>query len=410
MDFEQHYTAEQEAFRGEVRAWLDATIPAGFEDTVPFDVQRQSEQQFLWGKEFRRKLGEKGWLSPTWPVELGGGGLTVAHQVVIEEELAKHNLPFCGDLGISLAAPALRAWGTDEQKARFIPPMLRGEVITWQLFTEPEAGSDLAALKLPAVEDGDDYVLNGMKIFVGHTWYAEWLYVLAVTDPEAPRHQNISAFIVPSNTPGITISHLPLIGGMGKKTVYFENVRVPKANLIGEAKGRGKGWWVAQTTLELEHGADGRVLPREPLVDDLIRYCRETTCFGRPISADGEVQDALAEIHIRSHVGRLLGWRNHWMQSTGQKFTYQGSQFSLWGKTFGPWLVEETQKILGPYAALDDEQWGPLRGAVENHQRQGIITHPGGTPEIQRVIMARALSLSKSPNRTAESARSAGHE
>ncbi len=410
MDFEQHYTAEQEAFRQEVRAWLDAEIPAGFEATVPFDVQRQSEAQFLWGKAFRRKLGERGWLAPTWPPQFGGGGLTVAHQVVIEEELAPHNLPFCGDLGITLAAPALMAWGTDEQKQRFIAPMLKGEVITWQLFTEPEAGSDLASLKSRAVPDGDDYVLNGQKIFVGHTWYAEWLYVLAVTEPEGPRHHNISAFIVPSNLPGITIEPLKLLGGMGKKTVYFENVRVPKSALVGEEKGRGKGWWVAQTTLELEHGADGRVLPREPLVDDLIGYCRDTQRFGHAISSEAEVQDILTEVHIRSHVGRLLGWRNHWMQSTGQHFTYQGSQFSLWGKTFNPWLVEQTQHILGPYAGTDDEQWGPLRGAIENHQRQGIITHPGGTPEIQRVIIARALSLSRSPNRTAQTGRGRGAE
>ena len=192
-------------------------------------------------------------------LELGGGGLTVAHQVVIEEELAKHNLPFCGDLGISLAAPALRAWGTDEQKARFIPPMLRGEVITWQLFTEPEAGSDLAALKLPAVEDGDDYVLNGMKIFVGHTWYAEWLYVLAVTDPEAPRHQNISAFIVPADAPGVRKGkkeHKLGIHAAHSATIFFENVRVPAGHLVGELN---KGWTIAKRLLEHERKGIGGI-------------------------------------------------------------------------------------------------------------------------------------------------------
>jgi len=404
MDFEQHYTAEQEAFREEVRAWLEANIPPGLEAATPFDVQRQSPEQFQWARGFRKLLGEKGWLAPTWPAAFGGGGMTVAHQVVIEEELALHNLPFLGDLGITLAAPAIMAWGSDEQKRRFIPPMLRGEVITWQLFTEPEAGSDLASLRLPAVEDGDDYLLNGQKIFVGHKSHAEWLYVLAVTEPEGSRHNNISAFIVPSDTPGVTIEPLELIGGMGKKTIYFENVRVPKANLIGEEKGRGKGWWVAQTTLEVEHGADGRVLPREPLVDQLIDYCKTTNRLDRPISADPVVQDTLAEIHIRSHVGRLLGWRNHWMSAEGQHLKHEGSQFALWLRTFNPWLVERTQEILGPYAAIDDDQWGPLRGAIENHQRQGIITHPGGTPEIHRVIMARHLSLSRTPQAAA-----AGH-
>ena len=410
MDFSNRDTEEQEAFRSEVQGWLTANIPSGLEDSVAPDQQLHTEEQFLWTKEFRRKLGEKGWLAPTWSKDFGGGGLTTDHAMVIDEEMTKHRLPAVGDLGITLAGPAILAWGTDEQKQRFLPRILRGEVLTWQAFTEPEAGSDLASLKTRAVQDGDDYVLNGSKIFIGGRHSADYLYTLAVTDPNAPRHQNISAFMVPTASQGLTITLLDLIAGGGKRMVYYEDVRVPREYLIGGENGVGKGWWVAQTTLELEHGGSGRVA-RDPLVDEFISYCKQTTRNGKPLAADPRVQDILAEVYIWSHLGRLLGSRNYWMRSSSRKFTYEGSQFSLWGKTFAPWLAKQVREVVGPYATVDDPKWAAIRSALENQQRQSLATHPGGTPEIQRVIMARAMGISRSPNRTAETGRAqpSGH-
>lgn len=407
MDFATHYTPEQQEFRKEVRAWLDANIPRTTAQGFPADGNNLSEEQFLWMRDFRRKLGEKGWLAPLWPKEMGGGGLPVDQAVVIEEELAERDLPQIGDLGLSLGAPAIRAWGTDEQKQRFIPPILKGEIITWQVFTEPEAGSDLASLKTRAVEDGDDFVINGNKIFVGSKYHADYLYTLAVTDPTAPRHQNISAFMVPAGSPGLTITHLDLMAGGGKRMIYFEDVRVPREYLIGGDAGRGKGWWVAQTTLELEHGGSGRV-GRNKLVDKFIEYCKATRRNGRTLSSDPINQQILADMYIRSHVGRLLGLRNFWMRNSSQKFSYEGSQFSLWGKTFSPWLAEKMMEVAGPFAMIDTPDLALSRGEVENHQRQSLATHPGGTPEIQRVIMARAIGMSRSPNRTAEMGRTPG--
>jgi len=401
MDFAVRYTPEQQAFRDEVRGWLDANIDKATEQSIHPDAEQVTEEQYRWGRTFREKLGMKGWLAPTWPKEYGGGGLDTAHAVVLDEELSTRKLPNVHDLGLSLGAPAINHWGTEEQKRRFLPAILTGKVVTWQVFTEPEAGSDLASLKTRAVEDGDDYVLNGNKIFVGARHYADYLYTLAVTDPTAARHQNISAFMVPAEAAGLTITHLDLIAGGGKRMIYFEDVRVPRENLIGGENGRGKGWWVAQTTLELEHGGSGRVV-RDPLVDKFIAYCKQTKRRGVPISSDPRAKQILAEVYIRSHVGRLLGTRNYWMRTSGKKFTYEGSQFSLWGKTFQPWLAKQVREVLGPYASLDDLAWGPVEREIENQQRQSIATHPGGTPEIQKVIMARGIGVSRTPQRPAD--------
>lgn len=403
MDFEMHYTEEQEALRKEVRAFLDSYIPAGFEETVPFDSDEYTDEMYEWGKEFRHQLGMRGWLALAWPKEVGGGGRTGAEQLVVDEEVAKRWVPNTGDLGIVWLAPALTRWGTDEQKRRWMPPIMKGEQIVWQAFTEPEAGSDLASLQMRAVEDGDHYVINGTKIFIGTKHYPDLIYTLAVTDPEAPRHQNISAFIVDPKTPGVSWHPLDGYSGGGKSTIYFEDARIPKENMIGGPEGRGKGWQVAQSTLEIEHGGSGRAVEREPLIDKFIAWCKTATRHGQPLSKDPVVREKLAEMYARSQVGRVLGLRNYHMRQTGQRFGYRGSQFSLWGKQHNPWMVQQIMEIAGPLAAATDPELRLLRGQVENHQRQGIVTHPGGTPEIQKVIMGQAMGLSRSAARAGSS-------
>ncbi|MBI2887998.1 MAG: acyl-CoA dehydrogenase family protein [Chloroflexi bacterium] len=394
MDFELTYSQEQEEFRKEVRAWLDANIPREFEDQVPVDQGDGTEAQFLWAREFERKLGAKGWFAPTAPKQYGGGGLSMGHAIVLAEELSKHQLPSTGNVAIRYLSHALLAWGTEEQKRSFLPPVLRGDWAIWQLFTEPEAGSDLASLKSRAVEDGDDYVINGNKIFVGEQFYADYLYTLAVTDPAAPRHQNMGAFLIPAQTPGITMYHMDLISGSGKRTVFFEDVRVPKDYLIG---GKTQGWWVANTTLEVEHGGGGRVAPRNNVLDHTMAYAGATTRNGQRLLDDPLAQQALAQAHIGVQVGRLLGLRNFWMRHTGRRGTYEGSQSSLQGKRFSPELARTTLDLLGPWTLISNPDLAPAKGELENHQRQSLSTHPGGTPEIHMVIMSRRMGLSRTP-------------
>ena len=394
MDFQLHDTAEQIAFRKEVRAWLEANIPKEFEDSVPTDMLNCTEEQFLWARDFERKLGVAGWFAPTMPKEYGGGGLSLDQSIVLAEEIGAHNLPATGNVGYRLFSHAMLAWGSEEQKRRFLTPILRGEVCVWQLFTEPEAGSDLASLKTRAVEDGDDFVINGNKIFVGEKFHTDYFYALAVTDPTAPRHNNMGAFLIPANLPGITIDRLDLIAGGGKRAVFFEDTRVPREYLIG---GKTQGWWVANSTLEVEHGGGGRAVPRNHTVDALIAYAKQTIRRGQPLIRDPLMQRRIVDAYINAHVGRLLNMRNFWMRENGIQGGHEGSQASLHGKTSSPELARAVRETLGPWALIDDPELAPARGEFEHQQRSSILTSPGGTPNIQKLIMARRIGMSRTP-------------
>jgi alkylation response protein AidB-like acyl-CoA dehydrogenase len=270
MDFEVHmtYSEEQETFRKEVRAWLaeNALDMKGF----PVDDAEMSEEQVAVNVEWMRRLGGKGWIVPTAGPELGGAGLSPSHAVVINEELEARGLPTGGPGNLM---PGIVVHGTEEQKTRFVRPTWAGEQTVWQLFTEPEAGSDLASLRTRGVRDGDEYVVNGSKQFVGSLRPPDYLYTLVNTNPEAPRHENISLFMIPAKLPGVTIAPMDLIGGGGKQFVFFDNVRVPSDNLIGQ---EGKGWAITNTVLEMEHGGRGNPgggeNPREALIRRVIDY------------------------------------------------------------------------------------------------------------------------------------------
>ena len=400
LNFELEYTPEQEAFRTEVRAWLDKEVPKDLEH--PIDPKDLSYEEYQKRRDLGRDLGAQGWLWPTAPVEYGGGGLTMDHAIIIEEELERTglSLPPYYDTGGQLGGASILVWGSEEQKQRLLPPIFKGEVRTWQLLTEPGSGSDLASVQTTALRDGDDYVINGQKIFVGSTHGAEQSWMIAVTDPEGDRHKNLAWFIVPMDLPGITMAPLDLLttggeGGAGtgmKLSVFFDDVRVPANNLVG---GENNGWQVATTHLELEHGGGGSV-HRNTLVDRLIAHCKKTLRGGVPMSQDPDVRHRLVDTYIDAEIGRLLGLRNYWLAHSGQSRSYEGPQSSLYGKMSGLRIAENILQILGPYALTNDAQWGPLEGSIELHQRGSIVAlHPGGTAEIQKVIMARRIGIGR---------------
>ena len=250
MDFELHYSDEQGEFRKQVVAWLEAQelpVAENDGDVTPELIAR--------AKEFRRLLGEKGWYFPTWPKEYGGGGLTAAHAIVLNEELGRRDVFLPYNSGGQLGAPAIMVHGTEEQKKRFLPLIIGGQVTTWQVLTEPETGSDLASARTRAVRDGDQYIVNGSKQFIGSDQgHPDYLYTLVNTNPDAARHENLSVFMIPRNLAGLAIAPMDLIGGGGKQFVFFDNVRVSREYLIGQ---EGKGWGVVNSTLEIEHGGGG---------------------------------------------------------------------------------------------------------------------------------------------------------
>ena len=400
MDFEPTYTPEQEEFRQEVRGWLAENVSPDI--AHPPDSINITEEQYQLRRGLGRKLGEKGWLWATAPEEYGGGGLSLDHAVVIEEEVDSYGLtvPPYYDSGGRLGGASIMVWGTEEQKQTFLPPIFRGEVRTWQLLTEPEAGSDLANAKMSAERDGDDYVINGQKIYVGSSLGCDYMWTITCTDNEAPRHQNLGWFMIPATLPGITIQPMELLisggesgAGSGvKNTVFFDNVRVPAFNLIG---GENEGWKVATTHLELEHGTGGRIA-RNWLVDHLFEYCRENQRNGQPLTKDPDVRDKLIDIYVEAEIARLFNLRNYWMRHSKAEITYEGPQASYWRKMSGLRMAQSILDILGPSALTYDPQWGAADGHMEAHQRSAIVAiHPGGTADIQKLIMARRIGIGR---------------
>ena len=400
MDFEPTYTPEQEEFRQEVRGWLAENVSPDI--AHPPDSINITEEQYQLRRGLGRKLGEKGWLWATAPEEYGGGGLSLDHAVVIEEEVDSYGLtvPPYYDSGGRLGGASIMVWGTEEQKQTFLPPIFRGEVRTWQLLTEPEAGSDLANAKMSAERDGDDYVINGQKIYVGSSLGCDYMWTITCTDNEAPRHQNLGWFMIPATLPGITIQPMELLisggesgAGSGvKNTVFFDNVRVPAFNLIG---GENEGWKVATTHLELEHGTGGRIA-RNWLVDHLFEYCRENQRNGQPLTKDPDVRDKLIDIYVEAEIARLFNLRNYWMRHSKAEITYEGPQASYWRKMSGLHMSQSILDILGPSALTYDPQWGAADGHMEAHQRSAIVAiHPGGTADIQKLIMARRIGIGR---------------
>ena len=400
MDFEPRYTQEQEDFRAEVQEWLDVNVPKGIEH--PADSADLTLEQYQLRRELGYKLGDIGWLWPTAPVEYGGGGLSVDYSVVLEEEIDKHglSLPPYYDSGGRLGGNSIMVWGTEEQKMHFLPSILKGQVRTWQLLSEPEAGSDLANVKTTATEDGDDYIINGQKVYVGSSHGCDYMWTITCTDSEAPRHQNLGWFMIPYSAPGITVLPMDLLSSAGesgagsgvKNVVYFDNVRVPAFNLIG---GKNEGWKVATTHLELEHGTGGRIA-RNWLVDRVFDYCKDNNRRGRPLSQDSDVRDRLIDIYIDAEIGRLFQLRNYWMRHSGVNTTYEGPQASYQRKTSGLRMAHAILDIMGPAALTKDSELGAGEGYFESHQRAAIIAlHPGGTTDIQKVIMARRIGIGR---------------
>lgn len=399
MDFQLTYSAEQTEFRAEVREWLEGETPQSLRTKARSEAE--SALQYQDRRTFGRKLGERGWLYPSLPKQYGGSGESFERIIVLEEESHRLgvSLPPYYDSGGKYGAASILVWGTEEQKQKFIPPICRGWVRTWQLLSEPSAGSDLAAVQTRAVRVGDEFEITGQKVYVGSAHGAERLWVITMSDPDAPRHHNLSWFMIDADLPGIDIQPQDLLSCHGedesdifgfKNTIYFDHVRVPASSLIG---GENNGWKVAGTHLALEHGGRGNIRTKK-IWGQLLEYCQTQTVDGRPLIEDWSVRERLAEIHLRLESVRLLGARNFWLAAQGTKMTYEGPQLAYLQKLTGLWLTKQIIELLGPPALTNDEQLGALAGEAERQQRDGIVDmHPGGTADIQKMLIARGLGL-----------------
>jgi len=390
MDF--RLPEETRRWREELRAFLREELPPGFQGS---DDYFDKEEQLPFARQFMRKLGERGWLAPAFPEEYGGMGRTFIDQFVLNEELAWHRAPAGGRLfTLGIVGPTMLIHATEEQKARWLPPISRGEHWYCQGFSEPGSGSDLASMQTSAVRDGDEYVINGQKIWTTNAHAADRMILLARTDPEAPKHKGISAFIVDMNTPGITIQGIPNMAYRRDfNQVFFEDVRVPAGNLLG---GENRGWYVAATTLDFERSNIAAISGARRTIHDLVQWAQQRQPGGRRPWDDPAVRSKLAELHIRAEVGRLLAYRTAWLQSKGEVPNYEASIGKVWMANLGIDTGNVGVNLLGLYGQLTGGQaLAPFDGRVEESYLLAVAGPiGGGTAEIQRNIIAqRGLGL-----------------
>jgi alkylation response protein AidB-like acyl-CoA dehydrogenase len=382
-------TPEEAAFRTELREWLKdnwagRALEGGRGD---FDSLR------AWGG----RLYEAGYVGLTWPAEYGGRGLPPTYQAIYLEEMSRADAPgHPGVIGLNMAGPTIIAWGTDEQKQRYLKPLLNGEEIWCQGFSEPGSGSDLAAARTTAVLDGDHWVVNGQKVWSSYAHKADWCILVVRTDPDVPKHAGLSYLIVDMHTPGVTVRPLTQITGDPEfNEIFFDDVRVPRASILGKP---GDGWKVAMTTLLHERGTLGFGLSAEleRMVNALIKLVKEHGPDGRVPADDPLIRDAVAREWIEMQSLRFTNYRSlTTLLETGIPGP-EGSGVKLAWSEANQRLTSLAQSLSGLHAQItgDDAAWNGFWQYWQLRSRGNTIE--AGTSEILRNIIAeRVLGLPK---------------
>ena len=390
MDF--RFTPEEEAFRDEVHDFIEKECPSDLRGPG-VNLFQQAGDLFAW----RAKLAKKKWVAPAWPVEYGGAGMSIMEQFIYNLETARMRAPapiFIGGLGVAVIGPTIIHYGSEEQKKEFIPKVLSGEHMWCQGFSEPGSGSDLASLQTRAVRDGDDYVINGQKIWTTVAHISQYMLLLARTDPDAPKHKGISYFIVPMKSPGVTVRPLFNMADTHEfNEVFFEDVRLPASNRVGE---ENNGWYMAATTLDIERSSIGSAVGQQQNVEDLIRFSQENRNNGVVrIAGDPSLRYELAERFIETEAALMLSYRVVTMQAKGMIPNYESSAVKLFSMELNQRIANTGVRLLGLYGQLERSAAAPLKGRLEYQYLRSVAnTIEGGTSEIQRNIMAtRGLGL-----------------
>jgi alkylation response protein AidB-like acyl-CoA dehydrogenase len=382
MDFD--FTPEEEAFRAEVRSFIKKFQPR---KNTPEELAR-------WHSEARARR----WVGFSWPKEVGGGGGTISQQVILKEEMAKAKAPPLGTcfMGLAWVGPSIIEYGTPEQKQKFIPDILDGKYQWCTGYSEPGSGSDLAALATRAVREGDDYVINGQKIWTSIAMWSKWIILLVRTEAGESKHEGITCVLVPMDTPGITVRPIRnMAGGAMFAEVFFDNVRVPVANRLGE---EGQGWKVTVSALAHERSSIAEVAGLQRSLDEIKALAKKHKKNGRPAAEDPNVRRRIARADAKIEAMRLNGLRFLTKQLRGENVGAETSVNKLHRAGLEVELGELALEIEGGAGVLDKDA-APEKG---KWQRMSLswpeVVIGGGTPNIQRNIIAeRILGLPKDP-------------
>ena len=375
---------EQRALQQELRTY--------FASIMTDELREELGEGHAGGGAYRkvvRRLGQDGWLGVGWPKEYGGHGRGALDQLIFLDEASKAGVPL-PMVTLNTVGPTIAAYGTEEQKQRFLPAILAGELHFAIGYTEPEAGTDLASLRTKAVRDGDEYVVNGQKVFTTGAHDADYIWLACRTDPEAPKHKGISILLVDTSQPGFKSTPIWLVGGGHTNATYFEDVRVPADMLVGEENG---GWKMITTQLNFERvmlGPSGQIFRALDLVTG---WARETTTPAGPRVVDLEwVRLNLAKVRAKAEVAELFNWRVASLQEKGKLNPADASAMKVYGTELRIEALRLLMEVVGPQAALKKGSPGAaLAGALEAEYRAAIVgTFGGGVNEIQREIVGAA--------------------
>jgi alkylation response protein AidB-like acyl-CoA dehydrogenase len=386
------YDDEQKALREELRAYYDKLLTP--------DVRVALREGHGTGEAMRsivRQMGEDGWLGIGWPTEYGGQGRSAIEQFIFFDESMRAGAPV-PMLTINTVGPTIYKHGSQEHKDYFLPKILKGEVHFCIGYTEPNAGTDLAALQTRAVADGDDFVINGQKVFTSLASDADWIWLATRTDPDAPKHGGLSMFLVDMKTPGIKAEPMDLLSSHDICTTFFDNVRVPKSQLVG---GLNKGWKLITGQLNHERVSICSPGMLESIYDDVLDWARETKLSdGRRVIDQEWAQISLARVHAGLEFLRLANWKVAWQGTRGELSVADASGIKVFGTE---WYLESFRlmmEIMGQRSYLrPSSREALLAGHIETLYRSLVIlTFGGGTNEIQRDLIGLfGLGLPRAP-------------
>ena len=383
MDFTLTSNPQEEDFRRRLGAFLDRELSDEIRQQNPLDKGLGPE-----GRIFMRKLGTAGWLGTGWPEHYGGSGGTLAHEIILSQEFARREAYIPNSVARLMAGPVVLRHGSEEMKREFLPRIARGEIEFSLGYTEPSAGSDLAAMRMRAVRDGDHFVLNGQKIFSTQSHYADYHWLAARTDKTAPRSKAVSLFIVDQRAPGITIHPIETLGGERTNAVFYDDVRVPEGRLVGEMS---RGFQYMMEALEHERLMLCQTVRLRGFMDRLIKYARETLRDGRPLSEHPAVRRRLAKIEIEFEATQCLETRALWLLRENAELATEGTIMKLVSSELRQRLAYTALDILGQWGRLESEsKWAPLAGEAAHYSRASVIeTIGGGTSEVLRNVIAQ---------------------
>jgi alkylation response protein AidB-like acyl-CoA dehydrogenase len=384
MDFE--FSEAEKAFLEEVEKFLDE-----HESPDVMDVTRENMAQIVdtpARRAFMGKVAEKGWLGMTWPKEYGGAERDGVYEYLLNESLARRGAPQIGK-GVGIIGKTIIRHGSDKLKREFLPQIINAEIEFAVGYSEPQAGSDAANMQLRATRKGDGWLLNGQKVFTTSAHFADWYWVGARTDPDAPKHDGITLFLVRMDDPGLTVQAMPTIGDEITNQVFFDNVWVSDDYVVGELN---RGFRYISEALDLERFTMFTFSPIEQRVEELVEHVRNEERDGQPLREDPFVRQKVAQLVTQTEVARVLGLKFVSESSKGGKPpTCEASEYKLYATELSKRVANATLDVAGPGGQLRvHTQEAPLRGRPELSYRYTVIdTIGGGGSEIQKNIIAR---------------------